>query len=496
MKRTIITFLSFFTVQLALAQLASDALRYSSVQYGGTARSIGTGNSMSVLGGDYGTISINPAGLATYRSSDFTLSMGYLNVNSNSQLKGNTAFDNAANKLTFNNIGLVFNSKPWGDSKWTNTNFAIGLNKHTDFNREIFYQGTSPGSIVTLFKNQANTGQFDDFGNNVAYDAEALYDSTVAGKIRYFSDFDGKENAKINRSQTVKTSGRVTELVISYAGNYAEKLMFGVTVGVPFAKYEFNNSYGESDPDNQVKFFNNLNIKETYKVNGTGINLKIGAIYRPIQAVRVGLALHSPTSYNLAETRTVDMTYNYTTNSGKTVEKSALSPEGASDYIVNTPWKALASVGVIVGKNGFITAEIENLNYGNAKIRFSTPDSIGQARVSELKAYESKVNTEIKGLYKSAVTMRFGGELALDVFRLRAGVNLIGSAKQGETGFRKVYTAGLGVRGKSAYLDLAYRFENLQYLYQPYYAAEAIRQPDVDISSKSSSIVATLGYRF
>ena len=496
MKRTIIALLSFFIVPLAWSQLASDALRYSSVQYGGTARSIGTGNSMSVLGGDYGTISINPAGLATYRASDFMFSMGYLNVNTSSQLKGNTAFDNPANKFTFNNIGIVFNTKPWGNSKWTNTNFAIGLNKHTDFNRSIYYQGSSPGSIVTLFKNQANIGQFDDFGNNVAYDAEALYDSTVAGKTRYFSDFDGKENATINRSQTVKMSGRVTELVISYAGNYDEKLMFGVTIGVPFAKYEFSNSYGESDPDNQVRFFNNLNIKEAYKADGTGINLKIGAIYRPIQAVRVGLALHSPTSFNFAETRTVDMVYNYTTSSGKTIEKTGLSPEGASDYIVNTPWKALASVGVIVGKNGFVTAEVEQLNYANAKIRFSTPDSIGQTRISELKAYESKVNTEIKSLYQSSLTMRFGGELALDVFRLRAGINLIGSAKQSETGFRKIYTAGIGVRGKNAYLDFAYRFENQKYLYQPYYTSEPLRQPNVDISSKSSSVVATLGYRF
>ena len=74
MKRTIIVFFCFFSFQWAWSQLASDALRYSSVSYGGTGRSMGTGNSMSVLGGDFGTISINPAGLATYRSSDFMFS--------------------------------------------------------------------------------------------------------------------------------------------------------------------------------------------------------------------------------------------------------------------------------------------------------------------------------------------------------------------------------------------------------------------------------------
>lgn len=496
MKRTIIFFLGFFTLQLAWSQLASDALRYSSVQYGGTARSMGTGNSMSVLGGDFGTISINPAALATYRSSDFMLSMGYLNVNTRSTLNGNSAFENPANKFTFNNVGIVFNSKPWNNPKWTNTNFAIGLNKHTDFNRTIYYQGTSPGSIVTLYKNQANNEQFDDFGNLLAYDALALYDSTIAGKTRYYSDFDGKENTVIGRSQTIKSKGRVSELIISYAGNYDEKLMVGVTIGVPFAKYELSNSYGESDPNNQVPFFNNLNQKENYTANGTGVNVKLGAIYRPIQALRIGLALHSPTSYNFGETRTTDFTYSYTNSNGKIFENTAQSPEANIDYIVNTPWKTLASVGVIMGKKGFITAEVERLNYAKSKIRFETPDSIGQQRIEDLKQYESVINTNIKDTYQSALTMRLGGELALDVFRLRAGINLIGSAKQSESGFRKIYTAGVGVRGKSAYLDFAYRFENQKYLYQPYFTSEPLRQPDVDISSNSSSVVATLGFRF
>ena len=497
MKRICLAIVNFISIfSLSHAQLSSDALRYSAVQYGGTARSMGVGNSMSALGGDFSTISINPAGLATYRASDFMFSLGYLNVNTSSQLKGNSTFDNPVNRFTFNNIGIVFNNKPQSGSKWTNTNFAVGLNKLSDFNRTIYYQGSSAGSIVTLFKNQANNGNFDEFGNLLAYDALALYDSTIAGKRRYFSDFDGKEGVPVNRSQTAKSSGRTTELLVSYAGNYDEKLMMGFTIGVPFAKYTLDNNYAESDPTNQIKFFNSLASKENYKAEGIGINLKLGAIYRPIQALRIGLAVHTPTSYTFSETRTTDFTYNYTTNSNKIVENTAQSLEGTSDYTINTPWKSTASLGVLFGKIGFITAEAEYLNYASAKIRFSTPDSISATRIQELKLYESQLNDNIKALYKSALSLRVGGELALDAFRLRAGVNLIGSAKQGETGNRTIYTVGAGVRGEKMYLDLAYRFENQKFLYQPYLTAEPSRQPNVDVSSNSNNFIMTLGFRF
>ena len=47
----------------ATAQNMVDALRYSSTQINGTARSGGMGNAFGSLGGDFTSVSINPAGL-------------------------------------------------------------------------------------------------------------------------------------------------------------------------------------------------------------------------------------------------------------------------------------------------------------------------------------------------------------------------------------------------------------------------------------------------
>lgn len=55
------------------AQTASDALLFSSTDYEGTARTMAMGNAFTALGGDLGSISINPAGSAVAKYSQITL---------------------------------------------------------------------------------------------------------------------------------------------------------------------------------------------------------------------------------------------------------------------------------------------------------------------------------------------------------------------------------------------------------------------------------------
>jgi hypothetical protein len=57
------------------AQTHADALRYSQHYLSGTtARSVGMGGAFGALGGDFSTLSTNPAGIAVYRGSELTFS--------------------------------------------------------------------------------------------------------------------------------------------------------------------------------------------------------------------------------------------------------------------------------------------------------------------------------------------------------------------------------------------------------------------------------------
>ena len=55
------------------AQTMYDALTFSRNDYYGTAKSIAMGNAMTAVGGDLGSIGINPAGSAVYSYSQFSI---------------------------------------------------------------------------------------------------------------------------------------------------------------------------------------------------------------------------------------------------------------------------------------------------------------------------------------------------------------------------------------------------------------------------------------
>ena len=183
MKKIALAFLQIiFIYSVNLAQSVSDVLRFSTIQNSSTARSLGVGNSMSVLGGDFSTVSINPAGLAGFRSSDFTISFGYSSINNETQSILNTVpNERVSNKITFNNVGLVLASQSSREgSNWTTANFAVGLNKLANFKEKISYdyKDLKDRSIIRSFRDQAVAGKFDLFGNELAFETGAIYEFT------------------------------------------------------------------------------------------------------------------------------------------------------------------------------------------------------------------------------------------------------------------------------------------------------------------------------
>ena len=76
MKKIILFTLASTLALAASAQSWQDALLFSENEYAGTARSVAMGNALTAVGGDLGSIGLNPAGSAVAGSSQFTLSPG------------------------------------------------------------------------------------------------------------------------------------------------------------------------------------------------------------------------------------------------------------------------------------------------------------------------------------------------------------------------------------------------------------------------------------
>ncbi|MCB0544538.1 MAG: outer membrane protein transport protein [Saprospiraceae bacterium] len=493
MKRYLLPALLCLMSAQLFAQTAADVLRYSYLRPGGTGRFLAVSGAMGALGADFGTLSTNPAGLALFRSDELTVTPGLKFAHTDATLPGGSTTGEDRSTFGFDNVGLVFNTSPRA-SRWKTFNVGIGFNRQSNFNQAIYYQGSAGGSIMNGFFDEANSvftggGSEQDlypFGSGLAWQANAIYFS--GNDLSY--DFAGFENATVDRSHTLTSYGSMNEMLISFAGNYDEKLMVGLTVGVPFVNYRLEGEYIESDPggalDGNVPYFDRLSYTELLRTEGIGVNLKLGVIYKVNQMIRLGAAFHTPTSLGLTDSYSNTFQYAYEDGGGKYDGDVIFSPDGTTDYRLRTPWRAIASGGFILNKFGFIGVDVEWVDYGANRYNLNAN---GPSNESEV--YERELNREIQLAYKQAMNIRVGGELALDDFRLRAGVNLNGKPEEGADGFNTAFTLGAGVRGESFFLDLGYRRNTGDGSVQPYAGA-----PLVTTDNTASDIVLTLGFKF
>ncbi len=491
MKRILLFLLIiiFYTIHTA-AQSATDVIRYSAIQSGGSARFVGAGGAFGALGAEFGGLSQNPAGLAMFRTDEFMVTPSIRLSKSASTLVGNPAVDDDKSSFAFDNIGLVFNTVP-RDTNWKTFNVAIGLNRQANYTKSYFYEGDAAGTIMNGFFNDAKSvfgsggtaADLDGFGSGLAYAANAIYADSL-GNITY--DFASNPNQRINRQQVLNNTGRMNELVFSMAGNLADKLMVGMTVGVPFVKFGQEGEYLENDKSGNVEYFDKLAYSESLRTDGVGVNLKLGVIYKVSQALRLGAAMHTPTVLALTDRYSNSFSYSYSDASGVVQGSPNDSPEGTFDYRLRTPWRASGSAAVVIRKIGFLSADFEFVDY-SANVYNFTKDNAS----NENKAAEKQVNLEIQKAMQQAMNVRLGGELALNEFRLRGGLSMLGKPEKGETGFNMAYSAGAGIRKSAFYLDLAWRRTNSEGSIYPYAGA-----PKVTTANISNDILLTLGFKF
>jgi hypothetical protein len=505
MKKIFFYCLSLLAFSQISAQTTSDILRYSRLQTGnGTARSVGVGGALGALGADYSAIANNPAGLASFRTSEFVLTPGFYNADTRTKLEGsaeNVGQSEKARKFILSNIGFVGSRRPTR-GKWTTKNWAIGLNNQTTFNGGFFYEGTSVGSIVQRFQENASFKEskgdgFSQFEEQLGIEAGAVYKSTQTAE-GYTSDFDGKQrDAAIFRSQESTTEGRVRDLNFAYAANYKEKLQIGASISVPFVSFYENKVYQESDDESadgkqvgNVPYFKSLSFAENLSQTGTGINAKLGLIFKPTQRLRLGAALQTGTNYKINETFNTSFRYVYYDASGKN-DTEVASPDGNFSYTMITPSKVTASAAYLFGKKGFISADMDFIDYSAMSFQSDTD-----------KSFISDLNKSITNTYRATSNLRIGGEFAMDIFRFRAGFATLGfptkefDNKSYFDTATKIYSAGIGLRENRFYADLGYQVMQSNVTDKPYIVSSDYTQPTVSRSDRNSQLVLTLGFKF
>ena len=174
MKKIILFTLATTLSLAASAQSWEDALQLSDYLYGGTARSVAMGNAFTAVGGDLGSIGINPAGSAITGYSQMSLTTG-LSISSAyaTSADRDVAFGDRVQtvytRFKMPNIGFVLNFDTGSRSGVKRFSIGFVSNSTNDYTSRMYATGI----------NSSNS-----FCGAVASSAEGYPEDVLAGSNR------------------------------------------------------------------------------------------------------------------------------------------------------------------------------------------------------------------------------------------------------------------------------------------------------------------------
>lgn len=576
MKRTIFTALLSLTAIAAGAQTMYDGLNYSQNNYYGTARSIGMGNAMTAVGGDLGSIGINPAGSAVAGYSQFTITPNLTISSMNASYSaypvgGADRFTNEQNKrltrFSMPNIGLTFNWKTGngsglkaityglvvnGTNNFTGKMLAGGRNDKTSYQSAIavaadgydmdFLNGYSidkdgkrvdrgwdyPYYYGDDFQNDPNKGKFAPW--NVIANAQA-------GSIANYGDTDdpsyywrykattegysntGEKDANgnyiydiflagpLNQAYSRNITGSKYDVLFNVGFNFGDTFFVGANLGVTSLNYNYDECYKEA-AENPSAFeidfgdkgktcFSDYRTRYSYTADGSGVFGKIGFLWRPVDGLRVGAAVQTPTIMEINERWIQDVNLNYTDAS---FNGSAKTPEGDYSYRLRSPYRLNAGAAFTFAGMALVSADYEMTDYSTMK--FMSKDG-GWSNDTF-----SSLNDQIRNCMGVSHMVRIGAEFKpLPEIAVRAGYNFTttpeyvyeGNSKTKLNDRINAFSVGLGYSSNGSFFaDIAARMTMLADEYISPYAdyLSDLASPMILNKRDIYNVTATIGWRF
>ncbi|MEJ7559089.1 MAG: outer membrane protein transport protein [Pedobacter sp.] len=478
-----------------------DAFRFSQTNYGSTARFKGMAGAQIGVGGDMGSITSNPAGLGLFTKSEFSLTPEFNNMKGSANYL-NTNTESSKDRLNLNNIGVILYS-PTYKAQGQNTTkglissvFGLGYARNNDFSANFSYGGTNPNnSIADYYSEQANAlGVAPDqlpTGSQarMAYDSYLIGHGTIVPNTPYSPDYFPETDVNNIQRKSEMRSGSTSELTAAGALNISNQVYIGASVGLVNIRY-VNDSEFIEDGFNVTENSNySMSMRQSQETTGSGINGRLGVIFRPVTSFRIGATFQTPTWLLIEDISS------YTIDSR--IATGAAAGNYSSDaevfpfrYKLRTPLKGSLGASYVFGGKALLSADVDYIDYSN--IKFSTDAGNDPQRIRS-------ENANVKMNYKEAFNYRVGLEYKVDnAFSLRGGYGFNGSAvKSDNAGYYDAnsYTGGLGYRIDNYYFDLAYQRYQTNTELAPYELND-FSEPSADIKTSRNNVFLTFGVRF
>jgi hypothetical protein len=504
---------------------SDNALLYGRVMPSGSARIQSLGGAQTALGGDYSSAYSNPAGLGMFNHSEFTLSPG-LNFSNTDAKYLNNAASSSNMKFNIPGLSMVIHPISPNTSGFLGGSFGVTLNRINDFNQSYLYSGTnSNSSLIDYFINNSYGSDGKPLDpSSMLYDqnngpGENFYNISALAYNNYLTDYDSASNSYVSplrplagetrselQQERVNRSGSQYQVSVAYGGNFSDKLYLGVGVGFTTLRYNVRQSFTESNfsfsTDPNYNPLKNFTVNEGYNFRGSGINLTAGLIYRPINMIQIGASIVTPTVYQITDTynATVNSTWNHFDyyNNGKYLDEISVAFDKPSvvTYNVKTPFRFNTGATFFIGKYGFLTSDVEFVNYSSAK--YSDPNQNNDPQ------FIAGNNADIKSSLTpgSTINLRLGGEYRFDMFRVRAGYALYPDPYKDKSVDRKLqnFTGGIGIKKGKYSIDFTGIYSMSNNVRVPYSAganpAIYFADPTAQLKSSNLNFIVTVGFTF
>ena len=515
---------------------ASTFVSLSQRESAGTARSMAMGGAFTSLGGDMASFGYNPAGFGMYQRNEISVSLG-LGV---SRALNYNAYNNGANSSTrfsINNFGASFQVYE-GTGKLTAVNFAFGYNKVADYNYNLSTQSLpTVSSLADAFADMANGGGLTINSDNKITDSRGYYDyemnpyywGTVlaykSGLINrgsngwYPDEIAG--GAEMTQYTSLKSRGSAGEYSLAFGFNFSNVVYLGASLDIQSIErrqtiyYTEYINYGAGAKPNPSEYpyqLRDFDFNQSMLIDGTGLGAKFGIIVRPVEALRIGFAVHTPTYYSVLYRYSANLSskawsaaddpYGWASSNGFVYadeETPVLYDKGDFRWRFTTPTRLLAGLSCTIGQYAVISADYEYDAYRGLKLNYAPTDPGYDNSLfrNSLKGVHI-VRAGIEAKPTPWLSLRVGGGYKTGILRPNYDYVALSEPIDDTSWYA---SAGLGFRlGKVTSIDLAYQYRNIRYsdyyAYRTQLGAIPNASPLYGLDIMKHNIAMTFAFRF
>lgn len=282
---------------------AQEQARLSERELSGTARYVGMGGAMTAVGGDPSAVRDNPAGLGVYRRMEVAISLGGKwdqTMQMGSNWGGlNTRFEMPQVSWTcsfgnpYRSQGVIFN------------NFMVSYNRVRQYQREYSANvnncDKSLADVIVLKTNGLAEqslqpeGRWDD--KNVGWLSLLGYDTYMINPLdndQWGANLQPGE--KVNSAIRVRENGYMDEYAFDWGMNISNRWYVGAGIRMTSFYLSQTEYYDEKAQASGVT----LSAYNTLLMSGLGVNGAIGMIGHPVEWLRFGVSLITPTASTLS----------------------------------------------------------------------------------------------------------------------------------------------------------------------------------------------------